>query len=143
MTETVIFERLHPDAKVPNKHSEGAAGYDIYAYKELVVNPGERKRIGSGIRITVPPSTQATIRARSGVASKYCIEVFGEDIGPEETREVVVDLYNNGKVPYHILSGERVAQLVFIRVFCRDLIEATELTTTKRGSQGWGSTGRF
>lgn len=143
MTETVAFAKLHPDAKVPDRHSEGAAGYDIYSCEELVVFPGERKRISSGIKITVPLSIQATVCARSGVASKYCIEVYGEHIGPGKTQDVVVDVYNHGKVPYHVVAGERVAQVVFIKVFCGDLTEVTELSATKRGSQGWGSTGKF
>lgn len=141
MSEIITVKRLFSDAKIPVRHSEGAAAYDLYAYEDTVVAPNERKVIATGVRITVPLSCQGTIYSRSGLALKYCIEICGVNIGPGETKDIVVDIYNHGKMPFNVAKGDRIAQIVFIKLFGGDLHEVSELSDTKRGSCGWGSTG--
>lgn len=143
MTESIRVAKLYDDAKIPAKYSEGAAAYDLCSYEDALVGPGERRCVATGVKVTVPPACQANIYSRSGIAAKYSVEVYGCNIGPGETKDVVVDIYNNGRVPYVISKGERIAQIIFIKLFCGDLVETDILGDTKRGAQGWGSTGSF
>lgn len=141
MSEIITVKRLFNDAKIPVRQSDGAAAYDLYAYEDAVVYPNERKVIATGVRITVPLTCQGTIYSRSGLSLKYCIEICGENIGPGETKDVVVDIYNHGKMPFCVAKGDRIAQIVFIKLFGGDMHETSDLSNTKRGSSGWGSTG--
>jgi len=122
-----------------------AAGMDLYAEldEELVLKPGMRVLVPTGIAIALPEGYEAQIRPRSGLALKHGITLVNAPgtIDPDYRGEIGVILINHGCVPYTIKNGERVAQMIFAP-FSRPLLkEVDELDETARGDGGFGHTG--
>ncbi len=132
--------------KTPLYASTGAAGADLFACLEndLVVKPGERIGIPTGIAIELPgPEIVALVFARSGLASKRGLALSnGVGVVDSDYRgEIKVLVVNLGKEEVIIQNGERIAQMMFINVGQASFIEVQELDTTLRGEGGFGSTG--
>lgn len=128
------------------KHSEGASGYDICLDTNCVETflfPGQTKGFPTGIFLEMPEGIEAQIRPRSGLAFKSQVTVLNSPgtIDSDYRGEIYVMLVNHGPVMVTIKPGERIAQLVFCPVFTVDFEETKELSTTKRGQNGLGSTG--
>ncbi|KCZ79754.1 hypothetical protein H312_02837 [Anncaliia algerae PRA339] len=137
----VFYKKIYQDALVPEKHSAGAAAYDIHSYESTTIGPKEIKTIKTGLELTIPMDCKAQIFSRSGLAAKYTIVTLGDHISPGETKELTVTIENKGKDVFVIKKGERIAQLVLLSVYNGILTEANELSETERGEKGWGSTG--
>lgn len=145
MTINVKFTKVRPDAKIPTRGSDFAAGYDLSAACESLVEimPHETKMIGTGLRIQPPPGYFGAIFARSGLATKQglrpsnCVGVCDEDY----TGEYIVALHNDSNEVRSVHSGDRIAQLVFLPYLAVDFEEVNTLDNTARGSGGFGSTG--
>jgi dUTP pyrophosphatase len=123
-----------------------AAGMDLYAEldEELILQPGMRALVPTGIAIALPEGYEAQIRPRSGLALKHGIALVNAPgtIDPDYRGEIGVIVINHGSVPFIIKSGERIAQMVFAP-FSRALLEEVdELNGTARGKGGFGHTGR-
>lgn len=141
------IKRLHPDAVIPQRATDGSAGMDLYAVlkEPLTVAAGERVRIPTGIAIGLPsPETVALVFARSGLAVKHgltlsnCVGVIDSDY----TGEIQVGMINQSDTPYTVQPGERIAQLVIMPVLQPTVVETDTLEKTARGDGGFGSTGR-
>ena len=141
------IKRLHPDAVIPMRATDGSAGMDLHAVLEapLTVEAGGRVRIPTGIAIGLPsPETVALVFARSGLAVKHgltlsnCVGVIDSDY----TGEIQVGLINQSDTAYTVQPGERIAQLVIMPVLQPTVIETDTLEQTARGDGGFGSTGR-
>lgn len=144
----VKVKRLRPESLIPlpeymTLHS---AGMDLYAdlEHELVMNPGARALVPSGIAIELPDGFEAQIRPRSGLALKHGIALVNSPgtIDADYRGEIGIILINHGDEPYLIRKGERIAQLVFAPFARATLLEVSELGTTERGVGGFGHTGR-
>lgn len=140
-------KRLHPDAVIPTRATDGSAGMDLHAVlsEPLTVAAGERVRIPTGIAIGLPsPETVALVFARSGLAVKHgltlsnCVGVIDSDY----TGEIQVGMINQSDAPYTVQPGERIAQLVIMPVLQPTVVETDTLEKTARGDGGFGSTGR-
>lgn len=140
-------KRLHPDAVIPTRATDGSAGMDLHAVlsEPLTVAAGERVRISTGIAIGLPsPETVALVFARSGLAVKHgltlsnCVGVIDSDY----TGEIQVGMINQSDTPYTVQPGERIAQLVIMPVLQPTVVETDTLEKTARGDGGFGSTGR-
>lgn len=134
------------DVELPQKMSELASGFDLYAAVEeaTVLQPGERKLIPTGIAIAMPAGLEAQIRPRSGLAFKHgitCLNTPGT-IDADYRGEVKVLLINLGQEAFTITRNERIAQMVFQAVPEVELERVEELGETVRGSGGFGHTGR-
>lgn len=145
-TALINVKKADENAKLPTRGSEYAAGYDLYAHMdvdELLIQPGETVKIGTGICIGVPVGYFGGIFARSGIASKKglrpanCTGVVDSDY----TGEVIVALHNDSNDFQTVTNGERIAQLVVIPFLPVEFTEVDELDETDRGSDGFGSTG--
>lgn len=145
-TALINVKKTDENAKLPTRGSEYAAGYDLYAHMdvdELLIQPGETVKIGTGIRIGVPVGYFGGIFARSGIASKKglrpanCTGVVDSDY----TGEVIVALHNDSNDFQTVTNGERIAQLVVIPFLPVEFTEVDELDETDRGADGFGSTG--
>ena len=126
----------------------GSSGIDLSASpdisdKGMIIKPGCREIIPTGIAIELPENLEAQIRPRSGLAYKYGITVLNSPgtIDSDYRGEIKIILINHGKKDFLILPGDRVAQMVFSKVEKVKLIDKKELSTTTRGSRGFGSTG--
>ena len=144
-SRTLRIKKLHPDARLPRRATEGASGLDLFAcIKEGDgrVLLGEKPRlIGTGIAIEVPRGYDVQIRPRSGLSAKGVMVVLGT-VDSDYRGEVMVTMYLLGQdYSFEIRNGDRIAQLVIAEVACLSMEEAAELSPTGRGLQGHGSTG--
>jgi dUTP pyrophosphatase len=132
------------DLPLPSYASEGAAGLDLRAAVggRLLLGPGERARVPTGLRFAVPAGYEAQVRPRSGLALRHGIVLPNSPgtIDSDYRGEVQVILWNAGPEPFAIERGDRIAQLVIAPVAHVEL-EESALDETPRGAGGFGSTG--
>jgi dUTP pyrophosphatase len=133
---------------LPEYQSPHAAGLDLLAAvpesAPLVLAPGQRALVPTGLTIALPPGYEAQIRPRSGLAFKHGVTVLNAPgtIDADYRGEIGVLLINHGDAPFPIHRGERIAQMVVAAVAQVELVSSGSLPPTKRGSGGFGSTGR-
>jgi dUTP pyrophosphatase len=124
--------------------TSGAAGYDLRAAvsQDLVLEPGKVRLVPTGLRLEIPHGYEAQVRPRSGLALRAQVGVLNSPgtIDSDYRGEVQVVLFNFGDEPFRIARGDRVAQLVFARVY-HPRIEARALSETPRAAGGFGHTG--
>ena len=141
--QNLKIQRIHPNAKLPEYAHPGDAGLDLFSVEETVIQPGESKLIGTGIMIELPENTEAQIRPRSGLALKNQITVLNSPgtIDHGYRGQVGVILINHGTKPFTVESGMKIAQMVIAPVMSVKIVDTKDLTETKRGEGGFGSTG--
>lgn len=139
----VHVKRIHPAAVLPTYAHPGDAGMDICSCVMLVLQPGERRLVSTGLSIALPPNTEAQMRPRSGLALKSGITLLNTPGTIDEgyRGEVGVILINHGTEPFEIRPGMRIAQMVIAPVLRVAVEEVAELSETTRGAGGFGSTG--
>lgn len=134
------------DHNLPCYMTVHAAGMDLCAdlADDLVLNPGERKLVPTGLAIALPDGFEAQIRPRSGLALEHGIALVNSPgtIDPDYRGEIRVILINHGIEPFVVKRGERIAQMVFAPFARAELVEVDELDETARGEGGFGHTGR-
>lgn len=123
-----------------------AAGVDLYAElaDDLVLQPGARVLVPTGIAIELPDGYEAQVRPRSGLALKHGISLVNSPgtIDTDYRGEIGVIVINHGAEPFVIRSGERIAQMIFAPFARASLVEVAELGESVRGAGGFGHTGR-
>ena len=144
-TDTVrVRIEAHPDF-VPQYASQGAAGADLRARLDgpVALAPGERITIATGIRMEIPAGYEGQVRPRSGLSSRDGITVINAPgtIDSDYRGEVRVPLVNLGDQSVTIEPGMRIAQLVIAPVTRAEFVPVPDVSTTDRGSGGFGSTG--
>ena len=145
MEPIINIKFLNDLAKMPTKGSEYAAGYDLYAATDYIIDiaPHSTIKIGTGIAIELPSYMMGLIFARSGLATKKglrpanCVGL----IDPDYRGEYIVALHNDTNEMMSIGPGERIAQLVLAPFYSVDFEKVDELSETARGEGGFGSTG--
>ena len=131
------------DVKTPLYAHKGDSGMDLYAAEECVLNPLERRLIGTGIKIEIPYGYEAQIRPKSGLAIEHGIS-HANSVGTIDSSyrgEIKVPLINLSDKPYRIEKGKKIAQMVFAKVEEAVFEEVEELASTTRNENGFGSTG--
>jgi len=147
---TIGYHRLPhgEDLQLPAYASEDAAGMDLMAAvpagEDVVLAPGSRALIATGMVIELPKGFEAQFRPRSGLALKEGVTVLNSPgtIDADYRGEIGVILINFGDKPFVVRRGARIAQLVVCSVERVALISSDRLTSSVRGSNGFGSTGR-
>ena len=133
------------DLPLPEYHSAQAAGLDLLAAvpADMIIQPGQRALVPTGIAIALPPGSEAQVRPRSGLAARHGITVLNTPgtVDADYRGEIQVILINLGEAPYVVQRGARIAQLVITPVLRAKLSESRELADTRRGGGGFGSTG--
>lgn len=121
------------------------AGYDIRCAEHNVVVPArESAAVSTGLYVAIPHGYVGLVKSRSGSAFNYCVEAGAGVIDASYRGEVKVLLHNHGDVDFNIGYGERIAQLVLMRVYTDDPVAVSSvdaLGTTDRGDKGFGSSG--
>ena len=144
---TVAVQRLPHGAELPLPAyaTSDSAGMDLLAAveAEVVLAPGERKLVPSGLAIALPAGYEAQIRPRSGLALKHGITVLNSPgtVDADYRGEVGVILVNLGQAPFAISRGTRIAQMVIAPCSRARWSEAEALSGSERGAGGFGSTG--
>ena len=142
----VVRVKMMGAGAVPKYETEGAAGMDLRAFLEapMVIEPGKRALVSTGLRIELPAGYEAQVRARSGLAAKHGIGLVNGigTIDSDYRGEIKICLINWGDSPFTINNGDRIAQLV-IAAYVRAAVEVCDtLSDTERGPGGFGHTGR-
>jgi len=139
--EVMLVKRLQPDAALPVKGSEHAAGFDLSASEAVIVPPGGKAIVKTGLSVAAPQGTYARLAPRSGLAAKRMIHVGAGVVDADYRGEVGVILFNHGSEPFEVNKSDRVAQLILEKVALETCVEVDILDSTARGSGGFGSTG--
>ncbi|MDC0418495.1 dUTP diphosphatase [Pelagibacteraceae bacterium] len=141
----IQIKKLSTTVSIPKYETPGSSGMDVAAHVEnnVIIFPGEKALVPTGISIAIPIGYEVQIRPRSGLAVKKNITVLNTPgtIDADYRGEIKVILFNHGKEKFIIENGDRVAQMVVCPVVQADLEEVKELSDTMRGSGGFGSTG--
>ena len=142
----VKVKKLDERAILPTYGSVGAAGADLYALAddEVTIAAGETVLIGTGLALEIPEGYVGLVYARSGLATKRGLAPANKVgvIDSDYRGELKVALYNQSSEAQTVAAGERIAQLVIAPYLTADYEEADELTDSKRGAGGFGSTGK-
>jgi dUTP pyrophosphatase len=138
------IKKLNSDAIIPAYQTKEAAGFDLHSIEDVIINPGERKLIGTGLAFEIEKGYEIQIRPRSGLAYKHGITVLNTPgtIDSDYRGEIKVLLINHAKEAFEIKKGDRIAQAVVAPVIQAEIIEVEKLSDTERGSGGFGSTGK-
>ncbi len=141
----ISINKVSTKAVIPNRATEGSAGFDLHACIDTPVSitPGIRVLISTGIAIEIPNNYCGMVCSRSGLASKHGIFVLNAPgiIDSDYRGEIKVILCNFGKETVVIENGQRIAQLVIVPVATPELRLTTQVSETDRGTGGFGSTG--
>jgi dUTP pyrophosphatase len=145
VTEVIVRFKAEAGACAPEYQTAGSAGADLRAClsEPIVLAPGERAAVPTGLRIELPEGYEAQVRPRSGLALRQgltCLNSPGT-IDSDYRGEIKVILVNLGKESATIGQGDRIAQIVVAPVARALFTEAPSLEETGRGSGGFGSTG--
>lgn len=122
--------------------TEGSSGIDLRAAHDAWIPAGCRYKIATGIAVELPPGTEGQVRPRSGLFARLGVHAALGTIDNDYRGEVGVVLINDGPGAYSVKKGDRIAQLVVAPVCRCEIVEVSELSDTKRGAGGFGSTGR-
>ncbi|MBA1344877.1 dUTP diphosphatase [Rhizobium sp. WYCCWR 11146] len=137
---------LNEQATPPEYKTSGSAGADLFAAfngPAIILGPGKRANIPTGICIEIPESMEAQVRPRSGLASHHGLTVLNSPgtIDSDYRGEVIVILLNTSETSYTVKSGDRIAQIVIAPVVKAAFDTVTKLGSSARGHSGLGSTG--
>jgi dUTP pyrophosphatase len=137
-------KKLNTNAQIPAYQTAEAAGFDLHSTEDIIIAPGERKLIGTGLAFEIPVGYEIQIRPRSGLAYKHGITVLNTPgtIDSDYRGEIKVLLINHSNENFEIKIGERIAQAVIKEVIQATFEEVNELNETARGAGGFGSTGK-
>jgi dUTP pyrophosphatase len=137
--------KLKDNAVIPTRAHPGDAGLDLYSTEDAHLGPGERWSVGTGIALEIPEGHAGLVLPRSGLAREHGIALVNAPglIDAGYRGEVRVLLLNTDPAEtVRIEAGARIAQLMLTPVAIADPVEATELTDSARGEDGFGSSGR-
>jgi dUTP pyrophosphatase len=141
---TLRIARLDERARLPTRAHDGDAGLDLYALEDAMLAPGERASVPTGVAVEIPPGQAGLILPRSGLAARHGISVVNAPglIDSGYRGEIRVLLLNTDRAqPFEVAAGDRIAQLVLVRVELPTPVEVSSLTDSERGAGGFGSSG--
>ena len=142
----IFVKKLLKNSELPHYKTPGSSGMDLAANtnSEIIISPGEKKLIPTGIAVSIPSNYEIQIRPRSGIAVKNGISVLNTPgtIDSDYRGEIKVILINFGKENFKVKNGDRIAQMVLCPIVKAELEEVNERPITIRGDGGFGSTGR-
>lgn len=144
----VRLRRLPGNEDLPmiKKMTAGSSGYDLAAAvtEPITIHPRDWALIPVGIALEIPVGLEGQVRPRSGLAFKHGITILNSPgtIDADYRGEIAVNLINLGQEPFVVQRGDRIAQLVFQTVPAVQVVETDQLTSTERGTGGFGHTGK-
>lgn len=139
----IKWKKLHPEAQMPTFESDGAAAADVRSVEDVTIPPGATIMVKLGFALEIPEGYEIQVRPRSGLAAKYGITILNSPgtIDSDYRGENCVILTNLNSASFTVEVGDRIAQFALRQVpLCR-FVQEDELSETKRGASGFGSTG--
>ena len=140
----VEFRKLDASASLPGYAHGGDAGLDLAANASVVLKPGERARVPTGLAVAIPQGHAGLVLPRSGLASRHGITLVNAPglIDSGYRGEITIAVVNlDRRARYEIKRGERIAQLLVVPFTALEPMEVVDLTDSSRGTGGFGSTG--
>lgn len=140
----VLIQRLDPQLPAPDYAHPGDAGADLVAAADVLLGPGERALVPTGLAIALPDGWAAFVLPRSGLATRHGVTVLNAPgtVDAGYRGEIQVNLVNTDPdTPVQLRRGDRIAQLVIQRVGRARFHEVARLPGSQRGTGGHGSTG--
>jgi dUTP diphosphatase len=141
---TLNVRRLDARARLPTRAYPGDAGLDLYALEDGALEPGERASVRTGIAVEIPDGEAGLVLPRSGLAARHGIALVNAPglIDSGYRGEIVVLLLNTDpSVRFEMAAGDRIAQLVLVKVQTPEVVEVEALAVSERGAGGFGSSG--
>jgi dUTP pyrophosphatase len=142
VSAAVAIKRLHPDARIPSTAYAGDAGLDLSSIERLVLRPGRRRMVATGLAVAIPSGHAGFVQPRSGLAANHGIAVVNSpgliDAGYRGELRVVL-LNTDPERDFAIEVGDRIAQLVILALPRIELVEVDELPASERADRGFGS----
>jgi dUTP pyrophosphatase len=138
----VAVRRLRDDAHLPHQAYEGDAGFDLAACEHVVLEPGERAVVATGIAVEIPHGYAGFVQPRSGLAARHGVGVVNSPglIDSGYRGEIKIVLINTDRDEAFVVDpGMRIAQLVVAPVAAVRMVEVEELAISERGARGFGS----
>ena len=136
-----INTTLVPGAIIPTRGTDGAAGYDLYALEDTVINCFQFILVSTGVSMAIPAGHYGRIAPRSGLAVKHGVMVGAGVVDSDYRGEIKVALATLNGV-YEFKKGDRIAQIIIEPVVTPELVQVYSLDDSERGEGGFGSTGR-
>jgi dUTP pyrophosphatase len=145
-TVEVLVRRLDPELPLPSYARPLDAGADLVTAEDVTLAPGERVVVGTGVSIALPAGYAAFVHPRSGLAARHGLTLVNAPgtVDAGYRGEIKVTLINTDRTePIRLSRGDRIAQIVVQRVEFAAFREVDELPASRRGTDGFGSTGGF
>lgn len=139
----IYFKKLNKDAVLPTYANKGDAGMDLYSTEDITIPSKSWGLVHTGLSLELPENTEAQVRSRSGLALKNGVFVLNSPgtIDQGYRGEIGVILCNLSEQDFAVKKGDRIAQLVVLDLCQTEILEATSLSKTSRGTGGFGSSG--
>jgi dUTP pyrophosphatase len=145
-TAELAVRLLHPDAKPPARTRAHDAGYDLSSVEALTLAPGERRLVGTGVAVAIPPGIAGLVTPRSGLAANHGIHPLNSPglVDPNYRGELRVALHNASDTAFDVAVGDRIAQLLLVPFWAPSpaVVEELPPSPDDRGEAGFGSSGR-
>src|SRR5215212_3287801 len=144
IADTLEVRLLHPDAVPPARTRSGDAGYDLRATERVTIPQDGRRLVGTGVAVALPEGVAGLVTPRSGLAIEHGLTLLNAPglVDPNYRGEIKVILHNTSERRYTVEIGDRIAQLLLVPYWTPELQVVDGLTTTERGADGFGSSGR-
>lgn len=137
-----LFVKLYSQhATVPVRATKGSAGYDLFSAVDVVIPSRGRILVDTDIGVVIPIGAYGQIASRSGLALKHGLDVGAGVIDGDYRGSICVLLFNHSDEEYQVHRGDRIAQIIIIRIEVPLVVISDELPQTSRGHGGFGSTG--
>lgn len=140
-TEPLKFKKLDPRATLPTRGSAAAAGLDLFSIEVVNLQSRERKLVRTGLAVAIPEGFYGRIAPRSGLATKNGIDVLAGVIDADYRGEIQCLLHNTGEETVELAAQAKICQLIIEKIITPTPVLVDDLTSTTRGSGGFGSTG--
>jgi dUTP pyrophosphatase len=139
--KSLSFEKLDPNAVLPTRGSQAAAGLDLYSIEAITLNPNERRVIRTGLAVAIPEGYYGRVAPRSGLAIQKGVDVLAGVIDADYRGEIGCLLHNVGAERIDLPAQSKICQLIIEKIITPAAVWANRLSETGRGSGGFGSTG--
>jgi dUTP pyrophosphatase len=138
------FKKLDAAASTPTYANPGDGGADLYALHGIVLWPGGREAVRTGIAVAIPDGYAGLVLPRSGLARKHGVTLANAPglVDAGYRGELVCVMVNHGKDHYIVQPGDRIGQLMIVPIATHTFEEVAELPESQRGAGGFGSSGR-